>query len=59
MTDITALAATIDTAWEDRTSLGVNTRGPVRDAVEAALTALDSGTLRVAEKDASGKWVVN
>jgi len=59
VTDITALAATIDTAWEDRTSLGVNTRGPVRDAVEAALTALDSGALRVAEKDAPGKWVVN
>ena len=59
MTDTQALAATIDAAWEDRTSLGVNTRGPVRDAVEEALTALDSGTLRVAEKDASGQWIVN
>ncbi|RYY96014.1 MAG: 2,3,4,5-tetrahydropyridine-2,6-dicarboxylate N-succinyltransferase, partial [Alphaproteobacteria bacterium] len=59
MTDTQALAATIDAAWEDRTSLSVDTRGTVRDAVEAALAALDSGALRVAQKEASGQWIVN
>ncbi|RYZ05304.1 MAG: 2,3,4,5-tetrahydropyridine-2,6-dicarboxylate N-succinyltransferase [Alphaproteobacteria bacterium] len=59
VTDTQALAATIDAAWEDRTSLSVDTRGNVRDAVEAALAALDSGALRVAQKEASGAWIVN
>ena len=45
------LAATIDAAWEDRAVIGFDTRGPVREAVEAALAALDSGTLRVADPD--------
>jgi 2,3,4,5-tetrahydropyridine-2,6-dicarboxylate N-succinyltransferase len=47
-----ALAATIDAAWEDRTSLTPATKGATRDAVEEALALLDSGTLRVAEKQA-------
>ena len=59
VTDTQALAATIDAAWEDRTSLSVDTRGTVRDAVEAALAALDNGSLRVAQKEASGAWIVN
>jgi 2,3,4,5-tetrahydropyridine-2-carboxylate N-succinyltransferase len=53
------LAKTIDAAWEDRASLSTSTKGAVRDAVEAALAALDSGSQRVAEKDASGAWIVN
>lgn len=59
MTDTQALAAIIDAAWEDRASLSVDTRGQVRDAVEAALAALDSGAQRVAAKGADGKWIVN
>jgi len=59
VTDTQALAATIDAAWEDRTSLSIDTRGQVRDAVETAIAALDSGAQRVATKDASGKWIVN
>lgn len=59
MTDTTALAATIDAAWEDRASLTVSTKGAVRDAVEEVLAALDSGALRVAQKDAAGQWIVN
>jgi 2,3,4,5-tetrahydropyridine-2,6-dicarboxylate N-succinyltransferase len=51
------LAATIDAAWESRESVGAETRGAVRDAVEAALDGLDSGTLRVAEKR-DGRWHV-
>jgi 2,3,4,5-tetrahydropyridine-2,6-dicarboxylate N-succinyltransferase len=40
----------IDTAWENRESLSPTSGGEARDAVEAALDALDSGRLRVAEK---------
>lgn len=52
------LQTAIDTAWEDREALTPATRGPAREAVEAALTGLDDGTLRVAEKQ-SGAWQVN
>ncbi|MDP3737786.1 MAG: 2,3,4,5-tetrahydropyridine-2,6-dicarboxylate N-succinyltransferase [Hyphomonadaceae bacterium] len=53
------LAATIDAAWEDRASLSASTKGAVRDAVDAALAALDTGAQRVAERSASGQWTVN
>ncbi|MBI4266580.1 MAG: 2,3,4,5-tetrahydropyridine-2,6-dicarboxylate N-succinyltransferase [Acidobacteria bacterium] len=52
------LQPTIDAAWEDRRSISPATRGPVRESVEAALDALDSGRLRVAEK-ADGAWRVH
>ncbi|NQU61674.1 MAG: 2,3,4,5-tetrahydropyridine-2,6-dicarboxylate N-succinyltransferase [Rhodospirillales bacterium] len=52
------LQSTIDAAWEERDSIGLDTTGEVRDAVNAALDLLDSGGARVAEK--SGKdWQVN
>jgi 2,3,4,5-tetrahydropyridine-2-carboxylate N-succinyltransferase len=50
--------ATIDAAWEQRDSIGPTTRGEVRTAVDAALSALDSGTARIAEK-AGGECVVH
>jgi 2,3,4,5-tetrahydropyridine-2,6-dicarboxylate N-succinyltransferase len=53
------LEATIDAAWEARDAVSTSTRGEVRDAVEAALAGLDDGSLRVAEKAASGGWTVN
>jgi 2,3,4,5-tetrahydropyridine-2-carboxylate N-succinyltransferase len=52
------LQRVIDDAWEARDGLSAATRGNVREAVEAALEALDEGRLRVAEK-ASGEWRVN
>ena len=52
------LRATIEQAWDDRDSIGPDTKGPVRQAVDAALAALDSGAARVAEKGAEG-WMVN
>ena len=52
------LQAIIDSAWEQRAQLGFDTQGEVRDAVNAALSALDSGEARVAEK-IGGEWVVN
>ena len=53
------LASTIDAAWEDRETIGAATTGAVRDAVDAALDALDEGRLRVAEKASDGAWTVN
>jgi 2,3,4,5-tetrahydropyridine-2-carboxylate N-succinyltransferase len=51
------LQATIDAAWEARDTINAATKGAVRDAVEAALTALDNGELRVASKE-GGAWQV-
>jgi 2,3,4,5-tetrahydropyridine-2,6-dicarboxylate N-succinyltransferase len=51
------LAQTIDQAWEDRAEISSKTTGAVREAVEAALNALDSGAVRVAEK-IGDEWVV-
>ena len=52
------LQAVIEAAWETREQLGFDTQGEVRDAVDAALNALDSGEARVAQK-IGGEWVVN
>ena len=49
----------IDEAWEARDSINLETKGEVRDAVEATLATLDSGELRVAEPRSSGDWSVN
>ena len=59
MTDTSSLQTVIDAAWEARAELTTETRGEVRDAVEAALSGLDSGSFRVAERDDSGDWNVN
>ena len=48
----------IDKAWETRDALSLATTVLVRKAVEAALEALDSGRLRVAEKQ-GGEWRVH
>lgn len=53
------LAKTIDEAFEKRDGITPKTRGPVRKAVEQALDLLDSGKMRVAEKQADGNWTVN
>jgi 2,3,4,5-tetrahydropyridine-2-carboxylate N-succinyltransferase len=54
-----ALETTIEAAWDARDGVGVETKGEVRDAVEAALALLDSGAARVAERGADGAWTVN
>ena len=53
------LAKTIDDAFEQRNDIGPATKGPVREAVGAALDMLDRGTARVAERGANGDWRVN
>jgi len=56
--DTSALQSIIDDAWERRETVSPSTGGELRDAVEAALEALDSGVIRVAEKT-GGRWHVN
>jgi 2,3,4,5-tetrahydropyridine-2-carboxylate N-succinyltransferase len=55
----TDLEHAIESAWEARDTITPETRGQTRDAIEATLDALDSGTLRVAEPRADGNWHVN
>ncbi|MGB0920047.1 MAG: 2,3,4,5-tetrahydropyridine-2,6-dicarboxylate N-succinyltransferase [Alphaproteobacteria bacterium] len=58
MSDLSQLETAIEAAWDERDSLTPTTTGEARDAIEAALTALDSGSVRVAEKR-DGDWHVN
>ncbi|MCC2653907.1 MAG: dapD [Microvirga sp.] len=55
----TDLAQTIDAAWEDRANVSPSTTGAVREAVDEAMSLLDSGKARVAEKTAGGEWQVH
>lgn len=48
----------IDQAWEERNSINSSTTGEVRDSVAKVLNQIDSGRLRVAEKNGD-QWVVN
>ncbi len=56
--DYTSVESVIEQAWDDRNNVSVTTTGERRDAIEAALEALDKGELRVASKE-DGKWVVH
>ena len=49
----------IETSWESRDEINEKTVGRTKEAVEQTLNLLGNGTLRVAEKKASGEWVVN
>jgi 2,3,4,5-tetrahydropyridine-2-carboxylate N-succinyltransferase len=52
------LRATIENAFENRDSVSPETKGEIREAVDAALNLLDGGHARVAEKGGDG-WIVN
>ncbi len=52
------LESIINAAWDARDGINLQTKGEIRDAVDATLHALDSGKLRVAQKQGS-TWVVN
>ena len=49
----------IEKAWEVRETISPNTKGELRDAIDATLHSLDCGTLRVAERIDNGSWHVN
>ena len=53
------LERAIEAAWEVRDTITPATDGKSRQAIEDTLNALDSGSLRVAEKRESGDWHVN
>ena len=53
------LEATIEAAFEARETLSTETKGEVREAVDAALDLLDSGKARVATREADGRWTVH
>ncbi|HEY0116397.1 MAG TPA: 2,3,4,5-tetrahydropyridine-2,6-dicarboxylate N-succinyltransferase [Allosphingosinicella sp.] len=52
------LRSTVEAAWEERDGIGAQTEGPVRAAVDRAITLLDAGEARVAEKSDDG-WIVH
>ena len=56
----TALEATINAAWEDRANLSPKVASKeVLDAVEHTISQLNSGKLRVATREAVGKWTTH
>ena len=52
------LESIINSAFDDRENINVNTSGEIRDAVDNTLNQLDSGTIRVCEK-INDEWIVN
>ncbi|MBP1858097.1 2,3,4,5-tetrahydropyridine-2,6-dicarboxylate N-succinyltransferase [Rhizobium herbae] len=57
--DLASLSKTIDTAFDNRDTVTINTKGEIRDAVDTALDLLDAGKVRVAERGEDGNWTVN
>jgi 2,3,4,5-tetrahydropyridine-2,6-dicarboxylate N-succinyltransferase len=53
------LQATIDLAWESRTSINATNSPEIYQAVESVIAELNGGRLRVAERQGVGQWVVN
>jgi 2,3,4,5-tetrahydropyridine-2-carboxylate N-succinyltransferase len=49
----------IEAAWEARDGISTATQGEVREAVRETIELLDSGQLRVAERQADGVWVTH
>ena len=58
MTDLTQLQSVIDNAFENAADLNASTTGEIRDAVETAISLIDKGEIRVANKT-DGTWQVN
>ena len=54
-----ALETAIEAAWDARDTITIDTKGEVREAITDTMNALDSGKLRVAERQENGDWHVN
>lgn len=52
------LQALIEQAWDQRETIGPDTKGDVRHAVDAAIAALDKGEARIAERSGD-EWTVH
>ncbi|NSY16032.1 2,3,4,5-tetrahydropyridine-2,6-dicarboxylate N-succinyltransferase [Neorhizobium sp. AL 9.2.2] len=57
--DLSSLEKTIETAFDNRDSVTISTKGEIRDAVEQSLNLLDAGEARVAVRGEDGSWTVN
>ena len=57
--DLAGLERTIERAFDERDQISTETRGEVREAIEAALDLLDRGHARVAERRSDATWSVN
>ena len=57
--NLAQLETAINAAWEARDQITPATTGETREAIENTLEALDSGQLRVAEKQVDGQWHVH
>ncbi len=55
----TELQSTIELAWEARADLTPLNSPKIREAVEEAISALNNGSMRVAERQGVGQWTVN
>jgi 2,3,4,5-tetrahydropyridine-2,6-dicarboxylate N-succinyltransferase len=53
------LQSTIELAWENRAALTTTNSPDVREAVEQVVSDLNSGRIRVAERQGVGQWTVN
>jgi len=54
-----SLQSIIDLAWEGRAALSPTNNPEIREAVEQVIAELNSGRLRVAERQGVGQWTVN
>ena len=54
-----ALETAIEAAWDARDAITIDTKGEIREAITDTMNALDSGKLRVAERQENGDWHVN
>ena len=45
------LQALVEQAWDERDGIGPDTKGELRQAVDSAIAALDSGKARIAENE--------
>ena len=57
--NLSQLESVVEKAFEARDTVSTGTRGEVRDAVDTALSLLDKGEVRVAERQDDGSWTVN
>ncbi|GGM00056.1 2,3,4,5-tetrahydropyridine-2,6-dicarboxylate N-succinyltransferase [Pseudooceanicola nanhaiensis] len=57
--NLAQLETAIEAAWDTRDQITPATTGETREAIENTLEALDSGQLRVAEKQVDGQWHVH
>ena len=58
MTDLTQLQSVIENAFENASQIDASTTGEIRHAVDTAISLVDNGEIRVANK-IDGTWQVN